>query len=280
MPAENTLPHDIDEVLQRYALPGEPPKLRGKWFALGFSPDLTTGERLNVGVVLRIGKRQYFRMLHDAEPFARLFGERENIAFFLRLLHNHLQTGQNIKTFSPHLIVDSPKFVAGDDVSEIMADLYHDHVTLSRLPAKKHNKAVMNTTKLRKFIRRLVNEQQPDFARYWVNEPVALPGRESPANIDIYVPQTRQVASLVSLAHSPDIAEQRLAWARGELEIAAPDGRGTLFIYNPERDDREEARMTDNLIDKTHYLLHRQNLKCEVGNTPQQLADMIPQLAA
>lgn len=279
MPAEDTLPHDITATLLQFAAPAEPPQVRGEWYALGFTPDPATGERLNIGVVLHIGGRQYFRLLPDAAPFACLYGQRkENIAFFLRCLTEHLKAGKLPQKFSPQLICDTPRAAAGDSVEETLDRLYATYITLGRhsKPAYKN----LTTDALRSTVKRLVNRRHPAFSHYWQKEPIVLPGKKYTAAVDIYIPERQRFASIVSLDYRKDNSG-RLAAACTELETAAQlGGEGTLFIYNPIRDSEQKDDTADVLIDRTYDLLRRHRLSCEVGNTPAQLAEQIPLLAS
>ena len=280
MSAKNTLQHDLETGLWQHTVSQEPPKLQGKWFGLGFSPDLATGERLNVGIVLRIAGEQHFRLFTKAEPFAHLCGlEKENIAFFLQCLNDHLAAGKDIKTFSRHIIVDRPKFAAGDSVTEILDRLYHAQVSLARHDEEQERRN-LTTESLRSTIKQLVNNEHPAFSHYWQKEPIVLPGQKYTAAVDIYIPERQRFASIVSLDYRKD-KSGRLAAACTELETAAQlGGEGTLFIYNPIRDSEQKDDTADVLIDRTYDLLRRHRLSCEVGNTPAQLAEQIPLLAS
>ena len=121
------------EALIRHAVPAEPPKVKGVWAIIRFSPSLTTGDRLNVGVLLCVNSKQSYR-LTDSAPFACLFGEawEESVRFLLRALEEALQAGRDIGHFSPHIEIDGWRPAAGDSVDEILDRLFACYVMVAQ----------------------------------------------------------------------------------------------------------------------------------------------------
>ena len=145
----------------------EPPvshALHGEWFVIRVSPDLATGEMLNIGVCVRIGGKTHTKILPNATPFFKLYGKsgRENMLFLFDLLRKQEDWTRPV---SPQVSMSRPMPVSGNSIDEILDRLYRDMVILDMLKDQSPNRDYgISTEKLRSKIFSYLKKENEDFA--------------------------------------------------------------------------------------------------------------------
>lgn len=259
------------------------PAFRGEWFTIRIKPDLATGERLNVGVALRVAGKTHVKILPTVRPFQLLYGDAgsENFGFLLDLLHLHFANG-GVKSPSPHILFEEPKYAAGTDIAQTLDRLYDNSVTLGRILEPAHGRqnlsTRMTTRRLKQAVKQHIQREFPDFA-YWQDRPVILKESGLTADVDLLFPQSvfrRQniFASLLSLDYE-DTGQiiQGLARKQRELAVATtamPDSVGSLLVYRPPGDDRMQE-FYDSELGKTDYLLKDTGITMKVADSPKKI---------
>lgn len=260
------------------------PAFRGEWFTIRIKPDLATGERLNVGVALRVAGQTHVKILPTVRPFQLLYGDAgsANFGFLLELLRLHFANGGG-KSPSPHLLFEEPKYAAGTDIAQTLDRLYDNTVTLGRILEPAHGKqnlsTRMTTRRLKQAVKQHIQREFPDFA-YWQDRPVILKESGLTADVDLYIPQSEvfhrknTFASLLSLDYeNPGQIIQGLAEKQRELAVATtamPDSVGSLLVYRPPSDDRMQD-FFDSELGKTGYLLKDTGITMEVEDSPEKI---------
>lgn len=256
------------------------PSITGKWFEIRLTPDLITGEILNIGVgfIQARTKRFFFKLLDSAAPFTCLYGPRgrEQFGFLLSVTREALTTHGPSNRISPHISFGDPRYAQGGSVASIIDSLYHTVVTLGRRSTKTaelltpaERKAPRSTETIRKRIRRAFRKNDPKgFAAYWRDDPVTVPveGRPRPIDIQIWQAQAglfnpRCFGSIVSACYNdPHYRRSYLNGAYHDLTIARTymqqgQGKGGIFILQPEEGDN--LKQIEDEIDNTVWALQK-----------------------
>ena len=90
MPNQTTnRPVDLSGLLRNQS---QDPIIKGRWFPIRLSPDLATGELLNIGIGFIDSNNQlHTKILSSTTPFRKLYGSAgaSNFGFLLALLREH-----------------------------------------------------------------------------------------------------------------------------------------------------------------------------------------------
>jgi hypothetical protein len=105
-----------------------------RWFVIRLSPDLATGELLNIGVGIIYNKQVFTKIIPNTKPFELLYGDhvKENLSFLLDLLKSSTDSLLALNSVSPHVSISSLKFVAGDSVEGMLDRLYKSMIRIDR----------------------------------------------------------------------------------------------------------------------------------------------------
>ena len=293
---------DIFSTLSELAVKTAAPTVRAKWAIVRITPDLATGEILNVGICVLHRKKVHVRLLPNAAPFEALYGQNggENFGFLLNLAGQHLQKQSKLDArISPQLSLSPARFAAGDSIEEILERLYGSMVTLDLLcrqksqPEKQRN---ISTEVLRNRVKSTLRKADSGLAdRIWhdASNPIRIP--VSPHQEDKIGLEHTQIwvnpdlsdghikfASIVSTDYiHTDFSELHLYQAKQDIELAAQylncrNKKAGLFVYRPDSLPKDTRQKIDTFIDHTHFLLTK-NLKkgmltMEVENSTEKLA--------
>lgn len=275
------------------------PSVTGKWFEIRLTPDLITGEILNIGVgfIQARTKRFFFKLLDSAAPFACLYGPRgrEQFGFLLSVTREALTTHGPSDKISPHIAFGDPRYAQGDSVESILDSLYRTVVTLGRrttetaeLLTPAERKAPRSTETIRKRIRRAFRKNDPKgFTDYWRDDPVAVPvdGHRRPIDMQIWQAQAglfnpRCFGIIVSACYKdPHYRKAYLNGAYHDLTIARAymqqgQGKGGIFILRPEEGDN--LAQIDNEIDNTVWALQK---KFQISPYVEEMLDRLKEKA-
>lgn len=117
-------------------------QVHGQWFNIRFTPDLGTGERLNIGVgLIDVHGGIQTRMLSNFERLRRLYDGRvdlDGLHFLIETLDSYWRNKGHPST-SPiaNISFSDLKYASGSSVAEILDDLYTETVLLDPFVAAK-----------------------------------------------------------------------------------------------------------------------------------------------
>lgn len=276
--------------LNEASTPAPKPAVTGKWFEIRLTPDLVSGELLNIGVGFIQARTRlfFFKLLDSAAPFGCLYGPkgREQFGFLLNTVRESLASQGPISSISPHISYGQPRHAQGASVEAILDSLYQTVVTLGRrsveieaLTAGYH--VPRSTEHIRHKARIMMRKADPQgFTSYWRETPVSISADGHSRQLDVQIWQQqgnlfspRSFATIVSTCYRSPLyrkayltgAYQDLTVARNFLqhiqEKAAKESRGGVFILRSADDDY--ANDADNEIDTTVWALRK-----EYGITP------------
>ncbi|MCK9985664.1 MAG: hypothetical protein AzoDbin1_02136 [Azoarcus sp.] len=269
---------DLLEELPRKKL------IRGKWCAVRFSPDTSSGECLNIGVAFKPARGQIrTRLLGSAAGFRSLYGSSgvSNFNFLIALTAQSIQTHGDLVSPSPHVSFGPLRNAQGESVDAILETLYRTTVIL-RIPeeAPTSGTRTVNTRDLRQRVIRTLRTKHGDSVERFLHEqPVVLNFDNRPLLLDLPLWQAgdlvsgRTYGSIVSAQYADEVYRQHdLDRAFRNLEMAsrfiAQNGRGALFILRPPSNDPAfPHRDIDNDIDAVAWPLARAGLRIEVEDT-------------
>lgn len=273
---------DIFSVLSAMEQPTSKPAIKAKWAPIRISPDLATGEVLNVGVCVLHRKKVHIRILPNAAPFEALYGKagKENFSFLLNMIGRYFHEQPKLLIeISPHVSLGQVGFVAGDSIEEILGRLYTSMVSLDLMCQKKEDTKSRNisTETLRQHVYRFLKKENRNFTEQkWHDEsspiiiPSGLQGRDTIRlqHLQLWSEPNLtndkiRFASFVSADYiKASAGDMHLLYAKQDIELAANHKEGVakeagLFIYRPDTLPSDVGRNVDNTIDHTYWLLNR-----------------------
>jgi len=291
----------LDQLFDQDAAESKP-RVSGKWFEIRLTPDLATGELLNIGVgFIRARTREfYFRLLDSAAPFGCLYGPKgkEQYGFLLAVAREALAAHGPSASISPQITFGQRRFAQGNSVEEILDSMYRAVVTLARrvditaetlTPMERH--APRSTETIRKRIRRAFRANDPKgFTSYWRDAPVIVPADDRSRPIDMQIWQDeglftpRCFATIVSTCYRDrhyraaflNTAYHDLTIARAFIK--AGRGKGAIFILRPDAGDLLEK--IDDEIDNTTWALAKKfNITPHVEQSIERLKERAMEFA-
>lgn len=288
---------DADEIAE--------PRIKGKWFPIRLTPDLATGELLNIGVGFIDARRKlHVRMLDSARAFRCLYGNAglENFSFLLTVAREHFQRVGKPESPSPHILIGPRAYAAGGSVDEILDQLFHTMVTLGGMEEEEveaTNVETMDTPKLRKLVFRMAKKYSPTiFNRMFRDQPISLDdasGQPHALDLPLWASDPElfrdgpRYGTIVS-AHfrSPVYRGFNLDGGCMNLwntrSIIQNSGRGGFLILRPSEGtqgfDQSLINDIDNEIDRVVWpFLKMKNMLVEVSSDPETIADYALSLA-
>lgn len=285
----------------------EAQKVSGKWFPIRLTPDLATGELLNIGVGFIDNRRQlHVRILDSAKAFKCMYGPAgvENFSFLLTAVREHFQQSKRPTSPSHHVIIGDKHFASGDSAQDIVDALYESQVTLARNPCTDEDAApqakTVDNQSLRKTVFEEARKRHPkSFDRLFQKDLVTLrddAGQQHRIDLPLYADgdmarNGARYGTFVS-SHFRDPAYRGhnlnsgtvAMWGANTILGTRPNTLGGLFIYRPAEGapgyDAETMLKIDNDIDNiTWPFLRKKNMTVEVSNDPARLAEAALALA-
>jgi len=271
--------------------------VKGKWCAIRFSPNPSTGEVLNIGVAFKPERgRVQTRMLLSAAGFKALFGANgvENFNFLLAVVAQTIHASGGFESPSPHVSFSHPLPIQGDNVQSILDSLYEASVIL-RIPEEPTSKAnkTVNTQDLRKRLIRNLRKRHAAQADSFLHEQQVIAYIDSrPLLLDLPLWQTgdlvsgRIFGSIVSAKYMEEVYRQHdLDRAFRNIDTAkrfiAKEGRGGVFILRPPSNDSGfPVREIDNDIDAIAWPLSKAGIHIDVEDRIETLQKRVAQFIA
>ncbi|ANB90844.1 hypothetical protein MOVS_01255 [Moraxella ovis] len=242
----------------------------GEWFCVRFSPDKTTGELFNVGVVfIDKDKKCHAKLLESTSVFERLFGTLgvANIKFLLTVVAETLAENHYNVSPSSHISYGPRQTAQGDSIDEILSDLYRSMISLLESPAETVDKKRqnINTKDLRKRVTSYIKGQLPDvYDNYLRDTPILVGQGANQMSLDLPLVHKYFEKSFYGTVVSADYLDDVYFTHNVEhvgvtnlancCEILGRTIKAGISIYHPPLESQAEQAQRDERLDKC---LHR-----------------------
>ena len=241
----------------------------GEWFCVRFSPDKTTGELFNVGVVfIDKDKKCHAKLLDSPRVFEHMFGNLgvANISFLLTVVAETLADSHYNISPSSHITYSPRQTAQGESITEILDDLYHSMISLVTLPQDDGDKKreSINTKELRQKFASFIKKKYPDTSI--LREHPILVGRgDRQMSLDIPIVSHSFSKEFYGTMVSADYLDEVHFFYNVEhigvsnlascCEILGKGIKAGISIYNPPLDSKAQQDERDENIDKCLYRL-------------------------
>ncbi len=288
----------------------KPSTISGEWFAVRFMPDRVTGEIFNLGVAFIDDFSDcHYRLLPNAKAFDCLFGSLgvANIQFMLNVVDEMLSKNHYDIPPSPHIIYSERRTARGENINEILDDLYRSMVSLvcsddKKDEENKERKAIPTKQVRSKIFSDMKKRYPKAYEKAYHPEPIALTNPRTGRQITVDMPiasytgyerNTRQdyYASVVSAAYLDSVHRvhqinyvgvtnvTNICELLGRNEVA----QAALIIYKPEESKifNEKYQLeTDYELDKCLYSLYQlekdgYDIKIDIRDTQEGCLDSL-----
>lgn len=242
----------------------------GEWFCVRFSPDKTTGELFNVGVVfIDKDKKCHVKLLENTAIFEHLFGSLgvANIKFLLTVVAETLAENHYNISPSSHISYSSRQTAQGESIDEILTDLYHSMISLLQLPAEETEKKRqnVNTKDLRKKVTSYIKSQLPDnYDNYLRDTPILVGRGAKQMSLDLPLVHKYFDKTFYGTVVSADYLDEVHFTYNVEhigvtnlancCEIMGKTIKSGISIYHPPLENKAEQAQRDEKLDRC---LHR-----------------------
>lgn len=274
MPNQTTnRPVDLSGLLRNQS---QDPIIKGRWFPIRLSPDLATGELLNIGIGFIDSNNQlHTKILSSTTPFRKLYGSAgaSNFGFLLALLREHfarIDSADQLTTLSPHIYYGEQYYASGDTINEILDQMYDTMVTIDRLSDEEENadkKGSYSTDSLTKKVLKTIRDNyQPIYDHIHQPKPIVLNEHNLILDVPLYVRNGKigkdraSFGVLCSVAYkTPNSRDGELAksfltaiQASTVLDAQNIENEPCVGIYRPNKKDQPWLTSADQtLIDNT-----------------------------
>lgn len=274
------------------------PKVEGEWFPITLTPDVATGERLNIGVGIIKDGITHVRMLESMRAFKCLYGEQgaENIQFLIDIVKDHLEESSDPTSPSANIYLGDRRHTAGDNIQQLLDELYHTMVPLGAgseiTLMDRATPSTIDNNKLRKHVFDTIRSRsRPAYDRFIKTIPTRLSDNEGSVHeIDLQILDDKGdhfakkvYGSIVSAFYVSHVYRGfNLNSATTALMTASQllnDGaHGGLFVLMPDRDepgyDEKTINEIENDIDKATWALTKtSDVEIHIATSPEALTD-------
>ncbi len=264
--------------------------VKGNWFNIRWTPDLATGEVLNIGVGFVENGRVYSRILNYFERLKCLFGERGvyHAGLVTSIVAESLRLNEE-KPPIPQVTYKNNGFAQGVSVDEILSSLFDQTVPLGRKIVKSKSKERFSSLNADKLYTCLLDElkliARLDFERFVPTSSSILVDDDS-GRQELFVP-FRDGHTLIgglasSVYSSVSTIELNLLKAARDVETAIKLGKGSrasIFILKPacevETLKKEQIIRIENTLDKFDWHMTKQGIAVGSHTTVEGLASEI-----
>ena len=276
--------------LRLKASPSPVPAVKGHWFNIRFTPDLTDGETLNIGVGFVAEDRQvHAKLLSDFTCLHCLYGDRldfDELQFLIDLLKQHwTYTGVPQSPPSSNIAFSVLKYAAGDSIEAILEELYQETVSLQpdSFAQRRANNNIrcIDTQAARVLVFEAMVRKAPLSAAMLATNPIwSVDGNK---RLDMPIRAHHRFGTLISLWYqTTQTRELNTLRAQADLDAARrlfPDDVGGLFILRPPVGqpgyDQKQQQQINQVIEMTTWRLSMQHMRCEVEDDPDILAERV-----
>lgn len=244
----------------------------GESWRVQIAPDVFTGERINVGIGIRLPSGAVrIKVMTEPRRLACFYGEMgaENILFAAALYRDAREAG--LPSPVDNIMEDDPQPIFNVDPEEALLALFRDQVSAARTdetPAHTEE-AVIRRDKLAAQVYQFIRQARPDEADHIIPQsPMAIVHTERgsrPARVPIQA--ANAFAGLESAASKTSYTIQfNLMNALLDVEAACrwrKIARMGMFILRPKTHDAKWNLLVDNAIDK---VLWRAPSQCHIDD--------------
>jgi len=285
------------EKMQRLFLPTPHHNVTGEWFKICLSPNVASGERLNIGVAFVEEARQtvHARLIEELDKLGPLYGEGfEDQVLFLAKTVRHTLSRCDFEPPSPNITYSERKFAAGESPQEIVERIFSAVVSLfspaEPQPARLARATSFTNDQVRKHVFEAMKRRAGLAAdRIIAEDPVYLvkeQGKTYAFDLPLRMPD--RLGTIVSAGYrTPVPLENNLLRASLDLETAKEIFRRDrlgFFVLRPGADSvdfgPEHLLQIDNVIDVVGWKLHKQGVHIGVEDSHERLADEVLAWAA
>ncbi|MEL4251130.1 hypothetical protein AAEH72_08985 [Shewanella xiamenensis] len=264
--------------------------IKGQWFNIRWTPDLATGEKLNIGVGFVEDGRVHSRLLSYFERVKCLYGERGiyHVELVTSIVGESLRQNKKVSPI-PQITYDNSGYAQGFSIDEILTSLFEQTVHLQKKIRVSGNEKRFNSINTDKLYTSLVDELRIKAAlqfEEFVPAESSIFINDSFGSHELFVPFRDNkilVGGLASAVYSSvQRIELNLLKAARDVEAAVKLGKGTkasVFILMPgdevEKLSKEQVISIDNSLDKFRWHMNKQGISVGGHTSVSGLADEI-----
>lgn len=264
--------------------------IKGQWFNIRWTPDLATGEKLNIGVGFVEDGRVHSRLLSYFERVKCLYGERGiyHVELVTSIVGESLRQNKKVSPI-PQVTYDNSGYAQGFSIDEILTGLFEQTVHLQKKIRVSGNEKRFNSINTDKLYTSLVDELRIKAAlqfEEFVPAESSIFINDSFGSHELFVPFRDNkilVGGLASAVYSSvQRIELNLLKAARDVEAAVKLGKGTkasVFILMPgdevEKLSKEQVISIDNSLDKFRWHMNKQGISVGGHTSVSGLADEI-----
>ncbi len=267
--------------------PGE--QVKGKWFPIQFTPDVFTGERMNLGVGFVEGNGVlHYRLLDSFHRISCLYDDRvqeSDLKYLVQMLQDFLPEKveqESLLSPSSNISFGQMKPASGNNVDNLLNQFFDEMVTLAvPFPDKRVRIVGYDTEDVRKMTFKIINEKTDIQAHKIIaeNPMFRVEDENGKAHfLDIPLRGRNRLGTLISACQTATTVRQNIMEATIDLHTAASAHRDdslNCFIMRQEDRNEKQQRDIDNAIDKLDWKMQTQGIGLEVTYTPEATAEKI-----
>jgi len=264
------------------------PASSGEWFAIQWTPDLATGEKLNIGVCFRESSGgSYVQVLEYFDRINCLYSQSAvlHLRLACEVAKEAVMLNQYIETACLSGISFVPKgFAQGKSPDDILSSLFSNVVPLATRKSKPKEKAYYPVSRERLY--NIMDGRLKTSLAYDAYFSMVEPAPVKRVNLgsqvqSLFLPYTagRSIGTITSAAYADEnTAKCHLYDAQRDISLALGNfneySSGAIFILSPNNDLKVEKRdQVDSEIDKFCWYLKTLSVFTEVDSEPVLLAD-------
>jgi len=267
----------------------------GFWYKVVLTPDLRSGDRFCVGVILQDRMELlHHRFMAHFDRLRCLYGDEieEHTRFLLQVLRNHLTDGNSLSAMpSVNLHIEGPFYASGNSIDDILNKLYDAVIPIGKAPISRElrqESAFQAVTNQK--ARTLVYEQLDQLIGLEKTHNlipkvdfIEIKTPKGKCRLDIPLRPLNHYGSIVSACYkSTDSIQKQLLKAQLDLNAAMrthPVNRCLgLFILRPNAQMRltaSELQAADDALDEVLWKMSSERYLIEADDDPKQLAKQV-----
>lgn len=238
------------------------PQASGRWQNIRWKPNESTGEIVNIGVILRgADGRIHTKFVESFDRLKCMYDQNlaSQAKFLIRVTQDALMVGADIP--SNNVFLSDPKYASGDSASSILAALFDATVPLgaARRGTDQGPKPVMlpaDTVTVRRQVLDALREIAGVNADKIISSESAMEvrteGRTHYLDIPLQVPSA--LGTIVAAGTARPTDELQLLRADADLHVARRVySRDRLFMYVVRSDQETNADKVDSFLEELHW---------------------------
>ncbi|HCI5632898.1 TPA: hypothetical protein NPN98_004237 [Klebsiella variicola subsp. variicola] len=260
----------------------------GEWFTIQWTPDLATGEKLNIGVCFRDSSgSSYVQVLEYFDRINCLYSQ--SAVLHLRLACEVAKEAVMLNQYVEMANISGVTFVSkgfaqGKSSDDILSSLFSNVVPLAVRKSKPKEKAYYPISRERLY--NIMDGHLKNTLEYNEYFEMIEPTPVKRVNLgnqvqSLFLPYTagRSIGTIASAAYADEnTAKCHLYDAQRDIALALGNyteySSGAIFILSPNNDLKVEKRdQVDSEIDKFCWYLRTLSVYTEVDSEPVRLAD-------